>query len=185
MSKPRNERFADRLKIGIAGAGSVGCWVGGRLVAAGARVTFLGRPWLRDEVKAKGMTLGDVDPGLPVAVLRGMIDPQQGSDTRIIADRLDVVTEPSGLAGCDVVLVAVKSGQTAATGAELAGVLAPGTLVVSLQNGVRNADTLRSELGSRPVLGGIVSFNVVAQGGGVFRRATTGPLILEESSDAR
>ncbi len=167
MARNMNERSA--LKIGIAGAGSVGCWVGGRLVAAGARVTFLGRDWLRDELKASGVTLGDVGK----------------SEERVAPGRLDVVTEPAGLAGCDVVLVSVKSAQTAATGAELARVLAPGTLVVSLQNGVRNADTLRDQLGSRPVLGGIVSFNVIAQGGGAFRRATTGPLVIEESSDAR
>lgn len=181
MSKPRNER----LSIGIAGAGSVGCWVGGRLVAAGARVTFLGRPWLRDELKASGgMTLGDVPPSLP-GVLRRVTGAPGGDDQRVAPERLDVVTGPSGLAGCDVVLVCVKSAQSTSTAAELAGVLRPGTLVVSLQNGVRNADALRAELGARPVLGGIVSFNVIAQGGGRFRRATTGPLVIEESAEPR
>jgi 2-dehydropantoate 2-reductase len=50
---------------------------------------------------------------------------------------------------------------------------------VSLQDGVRNADVLRTGLGGRRVLGGVVGFNVVPKGQGTFLRATTGRLVLE------
>ena len=43
--------------------------------------------------------------------------------------------------------------------------LAPDAIVVSLQNGVRNPDTLRAHLGARPVVASIVSWNVVAVDG--------------------
>ena len=36
--------------ICIYGAGSVGCYLGGRLLATGARLHFIGRPRIRDEV---------------------------------------------------------------------------------------------------------------------------------------
>ena len=37
----------------ILGAGSVGCYLGGRLLATGARLHFVGRPRIRDEVAAQ------------------------------------------------------------------------------------------------------------------------------------
>jgi 2-dehydropantoate 2-reductase len=38
--------------IAIAGAGSIGCFVGGMLAAAGARVALLARPRVIQEFKA-------------------------------------------------------------------------------------------------------------------------------------
>ena len=52
-----------------------------------------------------------------------------------------------------------------------------------MQNGVRNADVLRERLPN--VLGGIVGFNVVSKGQGTFRRATSGPLVVEDGPGAR
>jgi 2-dehydropantoate 2-reductase len=75
----------------------------------------------------------------------------------------------------------------------LAPVLSPGALVVSMQNGIRNAEVLRERLADgavgrrealRRVLGGIVGFNVVSKGEGVYRQATTGPLVIEEPPEA-
>jgi 2-dehydropantoate 2-reductase len=78
-----------------------------------------------------------------------------------------------------VVLVCVKSGQTEEAGRELSRVVSPRALVVSMQNGVRNADVLRAAMPDHAVLGGIVGFNVVSKGDGVFHRGTTGPLAIE------
>ena len=89
------------------------------------------------------------------------------------------VTDPTALAACDAVLVCVKSAQTAEVAAVLDGILGPGVAVASLQNGVRNAETLRTALGARPVVATIVEFNVVSKGEGVFRRGTDGGLIVE------
>lgn len=35
-----------RLKIGMLGAGAIGCWLGGELSAAGYDVVLVGRDWL-------------------------------------------------------------------------------------------------------------------------------------------
>ena len=158
------------LRIGIMGAGAVGCYVGGSLAAGGADVVFVGRERLKKELEASGLVLADLD----------------GSSGRVLSkEKVVFATELSALADRDVVLCCVKSAQTAEAGRELAAVLSPRTIVVSLQNGVRNADVLRSPLGDQIVLGGIVGFNVVSKGKGTFRRATSGPLVIESSPDPR
>ena len=154
------------------GAGAIGCYVGGCLAAGGADVVFVGRERAKKELETSGLVLSALDGG------SGRVVPK---------DRIAFATEASALAGCDIVLCCVKSAQSAETASALARVLAKGTLVVSMQNGVRNADVLRAGLPEQIVLGGIVGFNVVSKGGGTFRRATSGPLVIERPrvSDAR
>ena len=67
-----------------------------------------------------------------------------------------------------------------------AGMLRPDALVVSMQNGVRTAEVLRAGLPDAIVLGGItVGFSVVSKGDGTYRRATSGPLVIEKRADPR
>jgi 2-dehydropantoate 2-reductase len=159
------------MKIGIVGAGAIGCYVGGRLCARGAEVVFFGRPRVKDELTAHGLTL--VDAAGRGATLH--LEPRQ----------VQFVLEPNGLADCSVLLVCVKSAQTALMARELAGTIASDALVISLQNGLGNADAIRRELPHHTVLGGIVGFNVVSSEAGAFRRATTGPLVIEAAADTR
>jgi len=63
-------------------------------------------------------------------------------------------------------------------------VLRADAVVASLQNGVRNPDTLRAHLGARRVLAGIVGFNVVSRGNGVFHRGMSGDILLEAGMPA-
>ncbi|MDB5213954.1 MAG: hypothetical protein JWO86_1881 [Myxococcaceae bacterium] len=153
------------------GAGAIGCYVGGCLAADGAEVVFVGRARAKKELDTSGLVLSALDGG------SGRVVPKE---------RIAFATEASALAKCDVVLCCVKSAQSAEAATELAAVLAKGALVVSMQNGVRNADVLRAGLPEQIVLGGIVGFNVVSKGEGAFRRATTGPLVIEKpkGSDA-
>ncbi|MEA2753578.1 MAG: 2-dehydropantoate 2-reductase [Myxococcales bacterium] len=153
------------------GAGAIGCYVGGCLAADGAEVVFVGRARAKKELETSGLVLSALDGG------SGRVVPKE---------RIAFATEASALAKCDVVLCCVKSAQSAEAANELAAVLAKGALVVSMQNGVRNADVLRAGLPEQIVLGGIVGFNVVSKGEGAFRRATSGPLVIEKpkGSDA-
>jgi hypothetical protein len=43
--------------IGVAGAGSIGCFVGGMYAAAGRRVALLARPRVIEEIEANGLRL--------------------------------------------------------------------------------------------------------------------------------
>lgn len=152
------------------GAGAVGCYVGGCLAAEGEQVVFVGRERAKKELESSGLVLSDLGGD------RGRVVPRE---------RIVVATEAAALADCNVVLCCVKSAQTEDTGAALAKVLPAGVVVVSMQNGVRNGDLLRAQMPEQLVLGGIVGFNVVSKGEGAFRRATSGPLVVERSSDAR
>lgn len=160
-----------RFRVGILGAGSIGCYVGGRLIAADAAdVVLVGRPRVRDELVAHGMTIKDF-----------------GTERVVPAARIApaFATEVGAVAGCDAICVCTKSAQTAEVGAALAGVAGADAVIVSLQNGVRNPDVLREALPGRRVLAGVVGFNVVSRGGGVFQRGTSGPIALEASDEPR
>ena len=82
-------------------------------------------------------------------------------------------------ANADLVLVTVKSAGTAGAARELARLLRPDAIVVSLQNGIGNAETLRAALVSQTVLAGMVPFNVVQRGEGAFHQGTEGELDIE------
>lgn len=154
------------MKIGVMGAGSIGCFIGGRLAARGHDVVFVGRERIRQELREHGLSLRDCD----------------GRSSRIPGNGIAFETDERALAGGEVVLFCLKSLQTESAATRLVDVLPAGTLVVSMQNGMRNAETLRSRLKNQTVLGGIVGFNVRSGGLGDFRRTTSGALFIEASS---
>ncbi|MDB5501997.1 MAG: 2-dehydropantoate 2-reductase [Tardiphaga sp.] len=148
--------------ICIAGAGSIGCYVGGALVAAGRRVSMLARRRVIDEMHGHGLRLTSFE----------------GLDRTIAADRLALSDDPAIFAQVGIILVTVKSADTAAV-AELIARHAPNdTAVVSLQNGVGNVAVLRERLPNHRVLGGMVAFNVMAMGDGRIHRATSGDIVI-------
>jgi 2-dehydropantoate 2-reductase len=155
------------MKIGVFGAGAIGCYVGGRLLAAGEDVTFVGRASVGDTLR-DGLSLSDM------------------KSDRVVVPRASFRFEESAsaLAACSVVLVTVKSAATVSAAAELAPILAKRTVVVSLQNGVRNAERLRAGLPDCVVLGGMVPFNVTRTRDGRFHRGTAGPLVIEDRDGA-
>ncbi len=91
-------------------------------------------------------------------------------------------TTPAGAAEADLVLVTVKSAATEGAAEELADVLSPGTVVVSFQNGVRNGEVLRSRLTEQVVVTGMVPFNVLNRGAGVFHQGTEGALDVQRDA---
>ena len=136
--------------VGVAGTGSIGCFVGGMLAAGGHRVAVLARSRLIGEIKANGLRLTGFE----------------GSGRNIAADTLTMSDDPSIFRDAAVVLVTVKSADTA----DMADIIASHTpddaVIVSLQNGVGNVAILRERLPGRQVLGAVVPFNVVALGEG-------------------
>jgi 2-dehydropantoate 2-reductase len=150
--------------IGIAGAGSIGCFVGGMLSAAGRPVALLARPRIIEEIKDNGLRLTGFE----------------GLERRIAPDRLTLSEDPSIFAGAGVVLVTVKSADSAEMADLIARHAPADAVIVSLQNGVGNVSVLRERLPGRRVLAGMVPFNVVALGQGRFHRATSGDIVIEQ-----
>ena len=75
--------------IGVAGAGSIGCFVGGMYAAAGRRVALLARPRVIEEIEANGLQLTSFE----------------GFDRRIASNQLTLSEDPSILRDTGVVLL--------------------------------------------------------------------------------
>ncbi len=83
------------LRIGVAGAGSIGGYLGARLAADGHGVILLGRQRLADAVAEQGVRVTDLN----------------GLDEQVQPDSIRVVTEPAGLDGCDIILSLINNSE--------------------------------------------------------------------------
>lgn len=110
----------------IVGAGAVGSFYGAMLARAGHGVTLIGRAPHVQAVSERGLRLH----------MNGQIH------TVSLAASTDLAAAGSA----DLVLFCVKSPDTDAVARQLAPLLKPDALVMSLQNGVDNAETLARHL---------------------------------------
>lgn len=145
-------------KIAVVGAGAVGCYYGGMLARAGHTVTLIGRPQHVDAVNAQGLRMQTLTFDETV--------------------RVRASTRPEDVAGADLVLFSVKSPDTEATGRQLAPYLAAQALVLTLQNGVDNAERLRSVL-PHEVAAAVVYVATEMAGPGHMRHHGRGELVVE------
>ncbi|MBZ9702282.1 MULTISPECIES: 2-dehydropantoate 2-reductase [unclassified Mesorhizobium] len=157
-------------RIVIAGAGSIGCYAGGCLALAGRQVILLARPRIEAALRQGGLRVSDLE----------------GRDRGLERQALAVTTDPAAaLPQADVILVTVKSGATREMAALIAAHAPPDAVVVSLQNGIDNADRLRAGVDGRTVLAGMVPFNVVQSADGELplrvHRASDGKVMIEDS----
>lgn len=157
--------MTDTYRIVIYGAGSVGCYVGGRLLSGGAEVTFIGREKLSRTFSEHPLVITDY---------RGF-----RFETHLRQEQF--ATQPEAAKGADLVILTVKSSGTEQAGEELAPFLEPGTPVISLQNGISNAQRLREKLPECKVLAGMIPFNVLQRSPGHFHQGTEGQLKVATS----
>ena len=153
-----------RGRVVVAGAGSIGCFVGGLLADAGREVTLLARARIIADIAANGLHLTSIE----------------GLDRRLPSAAIRATDDPATMRDAACILVAVKSTDTAAMADLIAQHAPPSALIVSLQNGVDNVALLRDRLAPRKVLAGMVAFNVVTLGNGRYHRATSGELVVEQ-----
>jgi len=111
-------------KVAVIGAGAVGGYFGGMLARAGAPVVMIGRPAFVEAVKQSGLRLDAVQ-------FQETVHPEASSGLAASSD-------------ADVILFCVKTTDTAATAKGLAKHISPNAVVVSLQNGVNNAEDIRA-----------------------------------------
>lgn len=162
----------DEKTIAIAGAGSIGCYVGGCLALAGRKVIFLGRGRVVEAMRKDGLRVSDLD----------------GLDGRIDAQAIAVTDDPAtALREADIILVTVKSGGTDEMAKLVAAHGRADAIVISLQNGVDNADRLRAGLPGRRVLTGMVLFNVIQSPDDEVpfhvHRASQGEVMIDDGID--
>lgn len=149
------------MKIAVMGAGAVGCYYGGMLARAGHDVVLIARPQHVEAIQRDGLRL----------------------DTKSFDEyvRLDASSEAGAAKNADVVLFCVKSTDTDSAALALKPYLHERTLVLSLQNGVENAERLR-ELLPQEVAAAVVYVAAEMAGPGHIRHHGRGELVIEPSS---
>ncbi|HNV85946.1 MAG TPA: ketopantoate reductase family protein [Candidatus Omnitrophota bacterium] len=140
------------MNILIFGAGAVGSIFGGFLSRTEHRITLYGRPWHLRRVKKQGLRI-------------------EGIWGRHVFRKFGTVTDFSALkknaSRFDLILLTVKSPDTEKACRELGQIVSPGTLILSLQNGIGNVECLHRYFPSRNVLAGRVIFGAVIDPGKV------------------
>ncbi len=148
----------------VIGAGAIGCFVGGKLAAAGFDVTLVGRARTAAALRARGLELRDSDgaahtirslvaaASVREAFLSQNQEPCRGSES------VETATPPTRF---DLAILAVKSYDTAAALDELAQAAAMGAAplppVLSLQNGVGNEEAIAARLGPNSAIAGTIT----------------------------
>ncbi|CAG9168666.1 2-dehydropantoate 2-reductase [Cupriavidus laharis] len=149
------------MKVAVMGAGAVGCYYGGMLARAGHEVVLIARPQHVQAVEARGLRLET-----------------QSFDEQV---RVFASTDASAVQGADLVLFCVKSTDTQSAALAMKPSLAKGALVLSLQNGVENAETLRGLL-EQEVAAAVVYVATEMAGPGHVRHHGRGELVIEPTS---
>ena len=150
------------LKITVMGAGAVGCYYGGMLARAGHEVVLIARSQHVQAIQRDGLHL----------------------ETKTFDEhvRLAASTEPSAVQGANLVLFCVKSTDTESAGAQMRPHLPADALVLCLQNGVDNADRLRTVLPQHAVAAAVVYVATAMAGPGPGKHHGRGELVIEPSS---
>ena len=141
----------------VVGAGAVGSFYGALLARAGHPVTLIARPAHVQAIAEHGLQLH----------MAGTVH----------AVRLAASTDLAAVRDADLVLCCVKSTDTAAVARELAPLLRPDALVLSLQNGIDNAATLAAAL-TQPVVPAAVYVATSMPGPGVVHHHGRGDLVI-------
>lgn len=125
------------MRIVVIGAGAIGTLYGGWLLSGGAEVAFVARGARHDQIREHGIILG-----------------RAAGET--IYRSVTVASDAAELPPADVLLVAVKTYDLAEVARAATRSLAPGGLVVGLQNGIDTAATLGASFDPAQVMVGPV-----------------------------
>lgn len=155
-------------KIVIAGAGSIGCYVGGMLASGGADVHFFARERIAKDLTQNGLHLSD----------------WTGKNINLTPDQFQVSTQAEVLADADMILICVKSKDSAEMATAIKNSGNTYATVFSCQNGVSNVPAISNVLPNHTVLPVMVPYNVVYEVGGKFHCGTEGELYCQEHESA-
>lgn len=122
------------MNIVVIGAGAVGGYFGGKLVQAGFDVTFIARGKTHQAIKVNGLKVKSIS-----------------GDFHVYPKVIENITE---INNPDLIILGVKSWQIKDVAKMIKPVLKEKTMVLPLQNGADNIDTLLSVLDQQNVIAG-------------------------------
>ena len=155
------------MKIAVVGAGGVGSVFGGRLAAAGHEVWLVHRR--REIVEA-----------LQRDGLR--LDSPDGKSEHI---EINATDDTRTIGPADLVLILTKSTDTGAAADASRVLLGPTTIVLTLQNGLGNLETIAHVLGAERTLLGMTYVGAALLGAGHARLTAAGQSFLGEPDGKR
>ena len=138
------------MRIAIMGSGGVGAYVGGRLQAAGEDVAFIARGPHLAALQNDGLRIES-----PVHPLH--------------LEQITATEEPSDIGPVDLIVFAVKLGDTDAAARALGVLIGPQTRILTLQNGIDSVDMITRHVGNAQVRGGVIYVSAVIDRPGVIR----------------
>ena len=147
------------MNINVIGAGAMGSLFGSLLSEAGETVTLVDlREDHVDAVSQQGLTI------------------EKDGENRNV--RITAVTDPAMAPSSELTIVFVKSTHTAAAAQTAARLAGQNGSVLTLQNGMGNADTLADVLRSPQVIAGTTSHGATFLGPGAIRHAGVGETVI-------
>ncbi|OGS69445.1 MAG: 2-dehydropantoate 2-reductase [Flavobacteria bacterium RIFCSPLOWO2_12_FULL_35_11] len=147
------------MNIVIYGTGGVGGYFGARLAQAGNTVTFIARGKHLEAIQKNGLQL--ISP-------KGDYLVYPANATANIAEVTDI----------DLILVCVKTWQLEAAAKDINQVLNEKTMVISLLNGVNNAEVLGAVIDKKHLLGGLCKVVSKIEDYGVINHISFEPTIV-------
>lgn len=149
------------MKIAVVGPGAMGCLFAALLSRAGHEL------WLIDRDSPRASQLAR--EGLLITGAEG--------ETRATPHATDRATE-AGIA--DLVLIAVKCYDTPGAAHSARPLVAPATVVLTLQNGVGNVEVLAAQLGGERIIGGVTAQAATLLGPGRVNHTGVGETVIGE-----
>lgn len=146
------------MKIAVVGAGAVGCWYGGLLALAGHEVHLHARSSAAS-LRQDGLTLEDAH-GRRRPPIAGVHE----------------TTETIG--GCDLVIVTIKSTVNRLLPGLVAPLMRSGTVLLTLQNGMGNVETLQGLVPEERLVAGLCFVCINRMPDGVVRSSLAGHVRL-------
>ncbi|HTY77597.1 MAG TPA: 2-dehydropantoate 2-reductase [Candidatus Bathyarchaeia archaeon] len=146
------------MHVAVMGAGAVGGYFGARLATAGARVTFVARGEHLAAMQSRGLQIKSAQGDLEI--------------------RASFVSRPDGADPADLILFAVKSHDTEEAARSLGPFVGGDTAIVSLQNGVDNADRIARLWGRDRTLAGVAYVAARVMAPGVIEHGSRGRIVL-------
>jgi 2-dehydropantoate 2-reductase len=148
------------MKILVIGAGAVGGYFGGILAKGGEDVTFVARGKHLDSLKTAGLRIRSYKGDLSLMV--------------------NAIDNPEEIGKVDLILVCVKSYDTEEATLQCMKNIGEGTIVLSLQNGVDNEESIGKIVGINKVLGGVALIGSELNNSWEIWHHTAGKIIIGE-----
>jgi 2-dehydropantoate 2-reductase len=150
------------MRIAVMGTGAVGGYFGAKLATAPHEIVFIARGGHLDALRRNGL--------------------QVDSPTGNIQIRHCLFTsDPAEFGTADLVLFCVKSHDTETAAAALAPLVGDHTAILSLQNGVDNAEKIARSWGAPRTFAGVVYVGAQIIAPGVISHSAGGRIILGQS----